>query len=103
MQEWLSFSIPGGVLLLVVVGAVEKVLRRRRRQTGAPLSATYVNEFTAIFYGSKRTELDHRDSWSMMRDEDQQGGAPLGVDLDRGVVALPVTDKGGSDADRPLS
>ncbi|HWC78484.1 MAG TPA: DUF6191 domain-containing protein [Pseudonocardiaceae bacterium] len=83
----LSFSIPGGVLLLVTLGAIE-ILRRRRKRTGPMLSETYVNEFTAIFYGSKRTELDHRDSFSMMREEDAEGAPPLGVDLDRGVVTL---------------
>jgi hypothetical protein len=77
------------VLLLVAVGAYETLPRRRRRRTGSRLSATYVNEITAMFYGTKRTELDYRDSWSMMRDEDAEGAPPLGVDLDRGTVVLP--------------
>jgi hypothetical protein len=77
------------VLLLVAVGACETLPRRRRRRTGPRLSATYVNEITAMFYGTKRTELDYRDSWSMMRDEDAEGAPPLGVDLDRGTVVLP--------------
>lgn len=89
MEELLSFAIPGGVLLLVAVGVWELHPRRRRKRPGAPLSSTYINEFTAMFYGSKRMELDHRDSWSMMRDEESQGAPPsLGVDLDNGVVDL---------------
>src|SRR5207248_1362876 len=89
MELALSLGIPGGVLLLVAVGAAETLLRRRRRQTGTPLTETYVNEFTAMFYGTKRVELDHRDSWSMMRDEDAEGApSTMGVDLDRGIVTL---------------
>lgn len=81
-------GIPGMVIVLMAVGAWE--VRRRRRKPGPTLSATYVNEVTAMFYGSKRVELDHRDSWSMMREEDAQGAPPpLGVDLDRGTVVLP--------------
>jgi Family of unknown function (DUF6191) len=87
-------GVPGLVIVLMAVGAWEA--RRRRNKPGPTLSATYVNEVTALFYGSKRVELDHRDSWSMMREEDAQGAPPaLGVDLDRGTVALlprPTTD-----------
>lgn len=86
---WLAWSLPGGVLLLVAVGAYETLARKRRHRTGPRLSATYVNEITALFYGTKRTELDYRESWSMMRDEDAEGAPPLGVDLDRGTVVLP--------------
>jgi hypothetical protein len=84
----LAFSLPASVLLLVAVGTYES--RRRRKRPGPMLSATYLNEVTALFYGTKRMELDHRNSWSMMRDEDAQGAPPrLGVDLDRGFVVLP--------------
>lgn len=80
-MEWV---IPIPVLLLIAVGIYE--LRTKKR---TPISATYINEFTAIFYGTKRTELDHRDSMSLMREDDAQGAPPgLGVDLDRGVVVL---------------
>jgi hypothetical protein len=104
MESWLSLAIPGGVLGLVALGAWELQPRKRRRRPGTPLSATYVNEITALFYGSKRTELDHRDSWSMMREEDAQGGPPLGVDLDRGVVVLGPDDvRTGSEDLRPGS
>jgi hypothetical protein len=82
-MEWV---IPIPVLLLIAVGIYEL---RTKKRPGTPISATYVNEFTAIFYGTKRTELDHRDSMSLMREDDAQGAPPgLGVDLDRGVVVL---------------
>jgi Family of unknown function (DUF6191) len=88
VEGWLSLGIPGGVLLLVAVGAYE-VLRKRRHRSGPMLSEAYVNEFAALFYGTKRMELDHRDSMSMMRDEDAQGAPPgFGVDLDGGRVVL---------------
>ena len=84
--EW---SIPVGMILLVVVGIYELWREKRRKRTGKRLFATYVDEYTAIFYGTKRMELNHRDSVEMLREEDAQGAPPrLGVDLDRGVVVL---------------
>jgi hypothetical protein len=86
----LGWSIPGGTLALVAVGTYEVLKQRRRRRTGKMLSATYVNELTAMFYGSKRMELDHRTSMSMLAEDDAQGAPPQhGVDLARGVVRLP--------------
>ncbi len=86
---WLAFSIPGAVLLLVGVACYESMPRRKLKRPGTPISATYVNELTAMFYGTKRMELDHRDSMSMMRDEEAQGAPPgLGVDLDSGTATL---------------
>lgn len=90
----LAFSIPGSVVVLVLVGLFET--RRRRNHPGQTLSETYVNEFTALFYGTKRMELNHRDSVSMMRDDDAQGAPPdMGVDLDRGVAVLRPDDDPG--------
>jgi hypothetical protein len=79
---------PAAVLLLVIVGAYELLRQKRRKKVGTPLAATYVNEVTAMFYGTKRMELDHRDSVSMMRDEEAQGGPPADLDLDSGTVTL---------------
>jgi hypothetical protein len=92
MSMALGLGIPGAVVLVVLLAGYESLPRNRRKRPGTPLSAVYVNEITALFYGSKRTELDHRDSWSMMRDEDAEGAPPLGVDLDRGVVVMPQHD-----------
>ena len=93
-MAFVAWGIPGGVLLLVAVGAYELRPSKQRRKPGTPLSATYVNEITALFYGSKRTELEHRESMSMMREEDSEGAPPLGVDLDRGTVVLRPADLG---------
>jgi hypothetical protein len=96
--EW---SIPGGMILLVVVGIYELWREKQRKRTGKRLSASYVDEYTAIFYGTKRMELNHRDSVEMLREEDAQGAPPrLGVDLDRGVVVLRPDDPGSGPAAR---
>ena len=100
METWLGLGLPGGVLLLVALGAYES--RKRRKRPGTPLSATYVNELTAMFYGTKRVELEHRQSMSLMREEDAQGAPPrVGVDLDRGVVVLRPDDSGAGPGVRP--
>ncbi|CAM3879933.1 DUF6191 domain-containing protein [Kibdelosporangium persicum] len=91
METALALSGPAAVLLLVLVGSWELIRQKRRKQSGTPLAETYINEFTAMFYGTKRNELEHRDTVSMMREEDAQGAPPSGVDLDKGTVVLPVT------------
>ncbi|NKQ55913.1 hypothetical protein HFP15_23840 [Amycolatopsis sp. K13G38] len=74
---------------MVGVGVFELFRNRHRKRTGAPVTATYINEFTAVFYGTKRVELDHRDSTSMLREEDAQGAPPRdNIDLDHGVAYL---------------
>jgi hypothetical protein len=98
---WLAFSIPGGVLLLIGVACWEKSPGRQHKRSGTPISATYVNELTAMFYGTKRIELDHRDSVAVMRDEDAQGAPPrLGVDLDAGVATLRPGSLAAESSDR---
>lgn len=93
LEKVLSWSVPGSVLLVVAVGGYELVRHKRRKRMGTPVAATYINEVTAMFYGTKRTELDHRDSMSMMRAEEFHGGPPgWDVDLNRGMVQLPPKD-----------
>jgi hypothetical protein len=85
-----GMTIPAVVVLLVAFWAYDKVQQRRGRRQGTPLSSTYLNEFTALFHATKRTELEHRESVSLIREEDPQGAPPgLGVDLDSGVAVLP--------------
>jgi hypothetical protein len=99
MMAAIEWSIPGGMILLVAVGMFELWREKRRKRTGKRMSATYVDEYTAMFYGSKRMELDHRDSVEMLREEDAQGAPPwLGIDLDRGVVVLRPADPGSGPA-----
>ncbi|PPK65465.1 hypothetical protein CLV40_114117 [Actinokineospora auranticolor] len=90
LETVLTWSIPVSTLTVVAVGVYELRRQKRRDKSGTPVTATYINEFTAMFYGTKRMELDHRDSMSMMRDEEAQGGPPGGNDLDHGIqVRLP--------------
>lgn len=78
---------PLSIILLMIVGIYESRARKAgKRKNYRTLSATYADEVTALFYGSKRMQLDHRDSMSMMRDEESQGAPPEhGVDLDGGT------------------
>lgn len=102
VETILSWSVPGGVLLVVAVGIYELLQQKRRNRTGTPLSTTYINEFTAMFYGTKRRELEHRDSMSLMREEDAQGAPPgHDIDLDRGVVVLRPDDSDSGPQRRP--
>lgn len=89
-----GLTVPAVVVLLVVFWTYDKVQQRRGRRQGTPLSSTYLNEFTAVFHATKRTELEHRESVSLIREEDPQGAPPLGVDLDRGVAVFPPGEAG---------
>ncbi|WP_081915616.1 DUF6191 domain-containing protein [Saccharothrix sp. NRRL B-16314] len=89
VETVLAWSIPGGTLTVVGVAVYELLRQKRRKRKGTPLATTTVNEITAMFYGSKRMELDYRDSVAVMREEESQGAPPLRVDLDDGVVRLP--------------
>ncbi|MEV4240606.1 DUF6191 domain-containing protein [Nocardia sp. NPDC049737] len=92
MADLLGWSIPGWVLLLLAV-ALYEALTRKRRKRRTPVSGTFTDEFTAMFYATKRMELDHRDSVSMLRDEEAQGAPPgFGVDLDRQTAFLRRQD-----------
>lgn len=88
VETVLAWSIPGGTLSVVGVAVYELLRQRGRKRKGTPLATTTVNEITAMFYGSKRMELEHRDSVAVMREEDAQGAPPPRVDLDRGVAVL---------------
>jgi hypothetical protein len=103
LEMVLSWSIPGGMLLVVAAGVYELWREKRRKRSGKRLSATYVDEVTAMFYGTKRMELDHRGSAEMLREDDAEGAAPpgLGIDLDRGVVALRSDELGSGPAACP--
>ncbi len=98
VNEALAWGVPGMVLAMLAAGTYELIRTKRGRSSGTPVTATYVNEFTAVFYGTKRMELEHRDSMSMMRDEDAESGPPAtGVDLEAGVIRLrPNGHHGGS-------
>ncbi|WP_280243078.1 DUF6191 domain-containing protein [Nocardia abscessus] len=89
MASVLQWSVPGWVILLVLVAVYELTVNKRRKRRRTPISGTFTDEFTALFHSTKRMELDHRESVSMLRDEQDQGAPPLlGVDLERRTVVL---------------
>jgi len=89
LLTWLGLSLPLATILLLIVGGWELRRKNKPSRLKARLSSTYLDEVTAFLYGTKRTELDHRDSVEMTLEEEAQGAPPLGtVDLDRGVVVV---------------
>ena len=92
-----AMSLPGLVVLLVILAGLERLglwatraswLPWRRKRTGPPVSATAFDEIGAAFYGSKRMEIEHRQSQSMLRDEEADGAPPNRIDLNGGKVRL---------------
>ncbi|SER07922.1 DUF6191 domain-containing protein [Actinokineospora terrae] len=94
-------SLPGVVVLLVVLAALERFglwahersrLPWRRSRTGTPISAAGFDELGAAFSGAKRDEVEYRKTELMLRDDSDDGAPPrTTVDLDGfGVrVVLP--------------
>jgi hypothetical protein len=93
-----AMSLPGLVVLLVVVASLERFglwvhnrswLPWRRKREGTPVSAAGFEEFDAFFGSGKRHELDHRGHSLMMREDPDDGAPPLmTVDLDGNKVVL---------------
>lgn len=81
----LAFGIP----LIALIALSWLIVRHRRGRTKRTFTEITVNEWTAMFYGTKRRELDHRDEWSLMRDEQAQAAPPdADLDLDNGTLTL---------------
>jgi hypothetical protein len=95
-------SLPGVLVLLVVLAAVERLmmfagraswLPWRRKARGMPVSATAFEEVALAFNGGKLIERDERQSRSMLRDEEAQGAPPRSrVDLDAGTATLHLPE-----------
>ncbi|GAA1290714.1 DUF6191 domain-containing protein [Saccharothrix xinjiangensis] len=86
-----ALSIPGLAVLLVALAAGERLLGWVRRRAGRHpvVSATAFDEFTAIVHGSKRVELDQRQTALVLGEDEESGAPPRGpVDLDSGSVRL---------------
>ncbi|MFF0544597.1 DUF6191 domain-containing protein [Nocardia thailandica] len=86
MDVVLGLSLPLGVLLLLAVGGYELRQRRRAALGQGGLAAAYVDEMTALLYPTKRDELEHRSSVTMLREDESTGDRPWTVDLGGGVV-----------------
>jgi hypothetical protein len=83
----LAFGLPVVALLGLGWLIIRHTTGKRTKRTFTEIT---VSEATAIFYGTKRRELDQRDSWSMMRDEETQAAPPDGpaIDLDGGTMTI---------------
>lgn len=93
-----AMTIPGLVCALVLLAALERFGswlggRSRlpwRRGSGRPLSATGLDEVTALFYATKHHELAQRRTELMLR-YDEGDGAPRRFRLDPGDDRSTVT------------
>jgi Family of unknown function (DUF6191) len=85
----IAMTLPGLVVLLVVVASVE-ALRNRRRRAGVPMTGTGVQELEAFFSATKRAEVETRASLSLMKDDEQESGAPprVRIDLEKGTATI---------------
>jgi len=93
-----AMSLPGLVVLLVVLAALERLglwasnrswLPWRRKHGGMPASSAGFEELDAFFGSGKRHELDQRSSSLVLRQEEDDGAPPLmKVDLDKGRIVL---------------
>jgi hypothetical protein len=82
----IGLSLPGLAIALFCLAMIEGILRWLgkqgiipwlRHRTGRSLSATAFDEYTTVFDGSKRIEIDQRDEALMLR-QDEASGAPPG-------------------------
>lgn len=98
-------SVPGVVILLVVLAGIDsmgKAANRRLRlpwrkdAAGRPLASPGLEELHALYYATKRRELDERRTSLMLRDEEGDGAPPrCQVDLDAGTAVIRRDPDGG--------
>jgi hypothetical protein len=96
-----ALTLPGLVVLLVVVATVEHVWSRlgrssplHRRERHA-LSAGGMDVFSAALFPGKAVDLEEQRVREMTRDDVADGAPPYGrIDLDSGVAHLDVPRRG---------
>ena len=92
-----ALTLPGLVILLVVLAAVEHAWSRlgRRsplhRRARHALSAGGMDVFSAALFPGKAVDLEQQRVREMTRDDVEDGAPPYGrIDLDGGVAYLDV-------------
>lgn len=87
-----AMSIPGLAVLLLGLAAGERAWKWFRRRKGhSVVSATAMDEFTTLFYGSKHIELEQRQVALMLGEDEESAAPPRGpINLDSGAVRLAV-------------
>ena len=89
-----ALTIPGLVVVLVVLGAVDRLVRRRK---GAALAATAWAELDAGLQPGKRLEMEERRAEASRRDDVEDGAPPRStVDLDGGIAIVRPASPGQS-------
>ncbi|MDN3460500.1 DUF6191 domain-containing protein [Rhodococcus sp. APC 3903] len=87
--------IEGGLLWLGRRGLVPWF----RERSGRSFSATAFDEYTAVFEGSKRIELDHRDEVLMLRNDETSGAPPAASSFEvNGITFSVEPNRSGDDA-----
>jgi hypothetical protein len=100
MSVLVFMTIPGLVILLIVLVTVDRMglwgsrrlrLPWRKDEADRAIPAPGLDELHALFYASKRYEMDQRRTSLMLREEDQDGAPPhTTVDLDKGVAIIAL-------------
>lgn len=93
-----SLTLPGVVLLLVVLVVLERLglwfsgrswVPWRRRHTGMPISSATLDVLGGLVEPSQRIDREELHAKMLMRDDDEEGAPPhTRVDLDGGRVWL---------------
>ena len=78
-------TLPGLVVLLIVVAAVERLSNKRRG-----VSAAGLDVFSAAVLPGRATELEERDEAKNRRATHSDGAPPHGIDLTGGTAHIPV-------------
>lgn len=110
MSPFVAMSLPALVILLVVAGAIEVALSRRKRRAGerpkTHVGTAAIDVLGLAFAPSSRHKKEHDEYLELKRDEDGDAAPPRStVDLDAGVARLVVpragtgTSTGAVDAD----
>jgi len=100
VSPFFAMSLPGLGILLVVAGAIEVALSRRRRRRTGETTKTHVGTAAIDVLGlafapSTRHKKEHDEFMEIKRDEDGDAAPPRStVDLDAGVARLVVPRRG---------
>lgn len=83
-------TLPGLVILLIVLAAIERMTRRRSGR--GDLSAAGLDVFSAAMLPGRAVELEHRAEAKERRVRPTDGAPPHGVDLDGGTARMKRAD-----------
>ena len=84
-----SLTLPGVVLLLVAVAAVEQVWARRRGRARA--SAGGMDVLSAVLDPGRAADLEEQRSRAVVRQDVRDGAPPWARDLASGVVVIATS------------